>query len=151
DKDTKLVRFGARDYDAFTGRWTAKDPVLFAGEDTNLYEYVFGDPINFVDPTGCGWIKELVLRIAQILSWEDLPPPPEMGPPPPPPGPSAGPTGGAPPASAPPNPPLPPGTFFPPGTLHCFPLLIILKPVIENAHCHPLIGPTPSDCPVPVA
>ena len=34
DPDTKLVRFGARDYDPRTGRWTAKDPILFAGGDT---------------------------------------------------------------------------------------------------------------------
>jgi RHS repeat-associated protein len=27
DADTGLVRFGARDYDAYTGRWTAKDPI----------------------------------------------------------------------------------------------------------------------------
>ena len=39
DRDTKLVRFGARDYDAETGRWSAKDPILFAGGDTNLYCY----------------------------------------------------------------------------------------------------------------
>jgi RHS repeat-associated protein len=31
DQDTGLVRFGARDYDPETGRWTAKDPILFAG------------------------------------------------------------------------------------------------------------------------
>jgi RHS repeat-associated protein len=37
DPDTKLVRFGARDYDAFTGRWTAKDPIRFAAADPNLY------------------------------------------------------------------------------------------------------------------
>ncbi|MBK6514678.1 MAG: hypothetical protein IPG04_11280 [Polyangiaceae bacterium] len=29
DPDTGLVRFGARDYDAETGRWTAKDPIRF--------------------------------------------------------------------------------------------------------------------------
>ncbi|KIM02769.1 MAG: hypothetical protein KN64_14160 [Sulfurovum sp. AS07-7] len=31
DKDTALVRFGYRDYDAFTGKWTAKDPIGFGG------------------------------------------------------------------------------------------------------------------------
>ena len=35
-----LVRFGARDYDPTIGRWTAKDPIDFAGGDTNLYGYV---------------------------------------------------------------------------------------------------------------
>jgi len=52
DQDTKMVRFGARDYDASTGRWTAKDPLQFAGGDSNLYGYVLNDPINRVDPAG---------------------------------------------------------------------------------------------------
>ena len=52
DQDTKLTRFGARDYEAETGRWTAKDPIRFEGKDTNLYRYVQNDPINFYDPTG---------------------------------------------------------------------------------------------------
>ena len=52
DSDTKLTRFGYRDYDSYTGKWTAKDPIDFAGGDTNLYGYVLGDPVNFVDPSG---------------------------------------------------------------------------------------------------
>jgi RHS repeat-associated protein len=52
DTDTGLIRFGARDYDVQTGRWTAKDPLQFGGGDTNLYGYTFDDPINFVDPSG---------------------------------------------------------------------------------------------------
>jgi RHS repeat-associated protein len=52
DPDTGLVRFGARDYDAATGRWTAKDPIGFAGGDSNVYGYVLADPINRVDPRG---------------------------------------------------------------------------------------------------
>jgi RHS repeat-associated protein len=52
DQDTKLVRFGARDYDPSIGRWTAKDPILFGGGDTNLYGYVLNDPVNFGDPGG---------------------------------------------------------------------------------------------------
>jgi RHS repeat-associated protein len=52
DRDSGLVRFGARDYDAQVGRWTAKDPIGFAGGDTNLYGYVLNDPINNTDVTG---------------------------------------------------------------------------------------------------
>ncbi len=52
DRDTKLVRFGARDYDAEVGRWTAKDPMLFDGGDANLYAYVGNDPVNRTDPNG---------------------------------------------------------------------------------------------------
>jgi uncharacterized protein RhaS with RHS repeats len=46
------VRFGVRDYDPETGRWTAKDPIRFAGGDMNLYGYVLNDPVNWVDPWG---------------------------------------------------------------------------------------------------
>ncbi|GBC62886.1 hypothetical protein DENIS_3870 [Desulfonema ishimotonii] len=52
DADTGLIRFGYRDYDPDTGRWTAKDPILFAGGDTDLYGYCLGDPVNWVDPNG---------------------------------------------------------------------------------------------------
>ena len=46
------MRFGFRDYDPALGRWTAKDPIDFAGGDMNLYGYVRNDPINLVDSLG---------------------------------------------------------------------------------------------------
>lgn len=49
------MRFGARDYDAETGRWTAKDPIGFAGGSAGLYEYVGNGPTSNIDPTGL-WI-----------------------------------------------------------------------------------------------
>lgn len=52
DQDTKLLRFWKRDYDAYTGRWTSKDPLIFAGGETGLYGYAGNDPVNFEDPTG---------------------------------------------------------------------------------------------------
>ena len=52
DSQTGLVRFGARDYDSVTGRWTSKDPIRFDGGDTNLYGYVLNDPVNLIDPAG---------------------------------------------------------------------------------------------------
>jgi RHS repeat-associated protein len=52
DADTGLVRFGARDYDPQTGRWTAKDPILFYGSNSNLYGYGLNDPINRIDLAG---------------------------------------------------------------------------------------------------
>jgi RHS repeat-associated protein len=36
DADKKLSRFGYRDYDAYVGKWTAKDPIGFDGGDSNL-------------------------------------------------------------------------------------------------------------------
>ena len=33
DPDTKLTRFGARDYDPVVGRWLQRDPIKFEGWD----------------------------------------------------------------------------------------------------------------------
>jgi len=52
DTQTKLVRFGARDYEATTGRWICKDPIGFEGQQSSLYAYVGNDPINKVDING---------------------------------------------------------------------------------------------------
>jgi RHS repeat-associated protein len=54
DQHTKLTHFGAREYDASTGRWLTVDPVLFDAGQTNLYAYVDNDPVNCIDPSGLG-------------------------------------------------------------------------------------------------
>jgi len=47
-----LTRFGVRDYDAESGRWTSKDPIGFNGGDNNIYGFASLDPINIIDPNG---------------------------------------------------------------------------------------------------
>ena len=55
DRDTGLVRFGARYYENESGRWATKDFILFKGRDTNLYSYVANGPINNIDSSGYYW------------------------------------------------------------------------------------------------
>ena len=57
DPDHELVRFGARDYQPSTGRWSAKDPIFFHG-GLNLYGYAGGDPVNNADRIGMGKVDE---------------------------------------------------------------------------------------------
>ena len=52
DRETGLVRFGARDYEPVTGRWTGKDPIRFEGGQGNIYVYLGNDPVNATDPSG---------------------------------------------------------------------------------------------------
>jgi RHS repeat-associated protein len=68
DLHTKLIRFGARDYDPSTGRWTTKDPIRFRGLDSNLYKYVFDDPINLRDPDGYLFVVDDLLYGIGIVS-----------------------------------------------------------------------------------
>jgi RHS repeat-associated protein len=73
DPQTALTHFGAREYDPQTARWITKDPIGFSGGDSNLYEYVLGDPVNAVDPLG---LNVLILPlIAETVVRPYLPPP----------------------------------------------------------------------------
>lgn len=68
DPLTGLVHFGAREYDAETGRWTSKDPIRFDGGDTNLYAYVGNDPVNHVDPQGLDWEDDAFKMLSDGVS-----------------------------------------------------------------------------------
>ncbi|MBZ4192710.1 MAG: hypothetical protein LAE24_00155, partial [Candidatus Contendobacter sp.] len=52
DRDTGLVRFGARDYESKVGRWNTKDMVLFEGGFSNLYAYSSNNPVGLLDMNG---------------------------------------------------------------------------------------------------
>ncbi|MCF8036072.1 MAG: putative Ig domain-containing protein, partial [Desulfobacteraceae bacterium] len=71
DRDTGLVKFGFRDYDPETGRWTAKDPIGFAGGDTDLYGYCLNDPVNEFDPEGLMGAKP-AMKGSSAYSYADL-------------------------------------------------------------------------------
>jgi RHS repeat-associated protein len=71
DHHTKLTKFGYREYDSYTGRWTSKDPIDFDGGDSNLYGYVMGDPVNLVDVDGLNpfmWVYNLFTGGEKIRS-----------------------------------------------------------------------------------
>jgi len=92
DKDTKLVRFGARDYDAEAGRWTAKDPVGFDGGQANLYVFAGNDPINGSDPDGLAGPRHAAPPSRSKVIEIKKTPPPKPCPPTPDPAPQPSPT-----------------------------------------------------------
>lgn len=69
DNATKLMRFGARDYDPGVGRWTAKDPIGFGGGSLGLYTYVHNDPVAFADPRGLCPTEENESKAAKALAY----------------------------------------------------------------------------------
>ena len=52
DRDTGLLRFGARDYDPIIARWLSKDKLAFLLDSLNRFEHVHSDPINLIDVDG---------------------------------------------------------------------------------------------------
>jgi RHS repeat-associated protein len=52
DNDTSLLKLGVREYRPATGSWVSKDPALYNTANSNLYQYCYNDPINYIDITG---------------------------------------------------------------------------------------------------
>jgi len=57
DPVTGLVRFGLRDYEPQSGRFTARDPAMFAGSSRSLYAYANNSPASYYDPGGTASIN----------------------------------------------------------------------------------------------
>jgi len=47
DRDLKLLRFGARDYDQETRRWVSKDPILFDNSITKNVRSITASEMPF--------------------------------------------------------------------------------------------------------
>jgi hypothetical protein len=58
------VRFGARDYDPRTGRWTAKEPRGVAADYPNMFLYALADPVNYQDLDG-----RAVVHVSISIGW----------------------------------------------------------------------------------
>jgi len=78
DDGTGLYYYRARYYDPALKRFISTDPIGLAGGDVNLYQYVSGDPISFVDPFG---FKGICLDGLGIRCYSDQLPPTESIPP----------------------------------------------------------------------
>ena len=46
------MRFGLRDYEPQSGRFTARDPAMFEGSPRSLYGYANNSPVSYHDPGG---------------------------------------------------------------------------------------------------
>jgi RHS repeat-associated protein len=83
DPLTRLVRFGARDYDPASGRFTERDATLYRG-GLNLYAYAGEDPVDFIDPDGTSSAREQLdnakaeLAEAEAPAASEPPPPPSL-------------------------------------------------------------------------
>jgi RHS repeat-associated protein len=123
DHQTKLVRFGMRDYDAESGRWTTKDPILFGGDQENLYAYVGNDPLNETDVLGTIIFGGGGKRPETPSPNTNIRPPRPTEPPPPPPPPKT------------PRRPPPDLRGAPGGTwgLKCVPIVVeLLRRIVSN-------------------
>ena len=69
DPETQLYYVRNRTYNPVLGRWIQRDPIGYAG-GINLYEYVDGSPIEFVDPNGECPAGYRAFPVAVIVAWE---------------------------------------------------------------------------------
>ncbi len=62
-READVYNYRSRTYDPIAQRFTSEDPLGFDAGDTNLYRYVFNNPLQGTDPTG----ETAALEYGQIL------------------------------------------------------------------------------------
>lgn len=89
DEDTGLSYYGYRFYSASLGRWMIRDPLGEAGGmnlygfvdsvgkvplQTNLYNFVGNDPVNYIDPEGeyAVWVVAAAVVMVGVVTWNDI-------------------------------------------------------------------------------
>jgi RHS repeat-associated protein len=57
DTTSNRIKFGARYYNPYRGRFTQPDP---SSQETNRYAYAAANPINFSDSTGLSFLRDVL-------------------------------------------------------------------------------------------
>ncbi len=65
DQESGLHQNTNRDYEPATGRYMQSDPIGLAGRDSNLYRYVSGNPVSYIDPLGLRWVDVYIWHPGQ--------------------------------------------------------------------------------------
>lgn len=78
DAETGLYYYRFRYYSPKLGRFIHRDPLKYS-DGLNMYQYVYGNPVNWVDPMGltsspCFWdnFQDLIDQFANALGWSSL-------------------------------------------------------------------------------
>lgn len=68
DRTTGYLKLGQRFYDPASGRWTQQDSIETLADPSraNRYEYAFGNPINYVDPTGEDGLENILAGLGGV-------------------------------------------------------------------------------------